>query len=98
MKGNHEFEYDFLRDGHGKINFNNGAYLYHPPTRVIPKYESKSHFLFDIATVKLQSGEVVGNWLKVDWEAHVDFEINQAKKEGAEKMWLDKVACEEGQL
>eukprot|EP00957_Ditylum_brightwellii_P176696 13457824-Ditylum_brightwellii.AAC.1 len=55
MKVNHEFEYEFLRDGHGKIDFNNGSYHHHLPTRVIPKYESKSRFLCSVATVKLQS-------------------------------------------
>eukprot|EP00957_Ditylum_brightwellii_P045283 3432641-Ditylum_brightwellii.AAC.1 len=110
MKGNNEFEYEFLRDGHGKIDFNNGSYLHHTPTRVIPKYKSKSHFVFGVTTVKLKSGEVVGKWLNPlcytgkkillyrDLEAQVGFEINQVKREGAGKTCCDKVVREEGQL
>ena len=64
MKSNQEFESRFLQNEYGKINFTDGSDLNCDPTRVIPKYETKSCFLFGVSAVKLQCGEVVGKKLK----------------------------------
>eukprot|EP00957_Ditylum_brightwellii_P029522 2230872-Ditylum_brightwellii.AAC.1 len=78
------------------------------------KYEfardSKSRFLFGVATIKLPTGEVVGRRLKPfcytgrkilshkDWESQIKQEIYPVKREGTEKTWCTKNVQEKGQI
>ena len=87
-----DFECEFARNDQGKIDFSRkGSYRDQQFTRMIPKYESKSLFLFGVATVKLPSGEIVGKCLKPlcytgkkilsheEWKFQVNLEIEHVK-------------------
>eukprot|EP00957_Ditylum_brightwellii_P108018 8240377-Ditylum_brightwellii.AAC.1 len=93
MKGR-DFEYEFARNDQGNFDFSRkGSYRDQQYTRVIPKYEPKSRFLFGVAMVKLPSSEIVGKHLKPlcytgkkilffeECQFHVNLEIEHIKQE-----------------
>eukprot|EP00957_Ditylum_brightwellii_P046172 3503452-Ditylum_brightwellii.AAC.1 len=92
----------------GKIDSEEGSYLRKSPTRTIPMYKTESHLLLGVAQVPLESGEMVGRQQNsfvytnkrvvsyADWKNSIEWEIFHIKRGGNKKVWVKKVACDEG--